>query len=115
MDSLDNLPEAKTVLSPKEEASLARLFQDEPSGAPSAEGPPGPPSAWQVWTRWSICAAGVTWTVEVETTQWLSAPIPLKVDIDVCEGSWAVKKDWSKITLTEKTEPVKLEDVIEWE
>ena len=40
MDSLDNLPEAKTVLSPKEEASLARLFQDEPSGAP-----PAPPSS----------------------------------------------------------------------
>tara|TARA_B000000460_G_scaffold166584_1_gene118325 strand:- start:286 stop:1287 length:1002 start_codon:yes stop_codon:yes gene_type:complete len=43
-----------------------------------------------------------------------SLDIPLKVDIDVCEGSWAVKKDWSKITLTEKPEPVTLEDAIDW-
>ena len=42
-----------------------------------------------------------------------SLEIPLKVDIDVCEGSWAVKKDWSKISLTQKPEPVKLEDIID--
>ena len=44
-----------------------------------------------------------------------SLNIPLKVDIDVCEGSWAVKKDWSKFTLTDTPEPVKLEDVIDWD
>ena len=37
MDSLDDLPVAKTVLSPKEEASLQRLFRGESS-------PPPPPS-----------------------------------------------------------------------
>ena len=30
MDSLDDLPVAQTVLSPKEEASLKRLFQEGP-------------------------------------------------------------------------------------
>ena len=36
MDSLDNLPVAQTVLSPKEKASLQRLFQD---GSPSLQDP----------------------------------------------------------------------------
>ncbi len=36
MDSLDDLPEAQTVLSPKEKASLSRLFQDGSSSSPSA-------------------------------------------------------------------------------
>jgi len=31
MDSLDDLPVAKTVLTPKEEASIERLFQDASS------------------------------------------------------------------------------------
>ncbi len=36
MDSLDDLPVAQTVLSPKEEASLQRLFQDGSSVSPNA-------------------------------------------------------------------------------
>ena len=43
-----------------------------------------------------------------------SLDIPLKVDIDVCQGSWAVKKDWSKLSLTEKPIPVTLEEAIDW-
>ena len=43
-----------------------------------------------------------------------SLDIPLKVDIDVCEGSWAVKKDWYKLYLTVKPEPVTLEEAIDW-
>ena len=34
MDSLDDLPVAKTVLTPKEEASIARLFQDASPAQP---------------------------------------------------------------------------------
>ena len=43
-----------------------------------------------------------------------SLEIPLKVDIDVCDGSWAVKKDWSKIQLTETPKAVTLEESIDW-
>ena len=43
-----------------------------------------------------------------------SLNIPLKVDIDVCEGSWAVKKDWSKASLTPKPVCVTLEESIDW-
>ena len=34
MDSLDDLPVAKTVLTPKEEASIQRLFQAAPPSQP---------------------------------------------------------------------------------
>ena len=34
MDSLDDLPVAKTVLTPKEEASIERLFQDASPSQP---------------------------------------------------------------------------------
>ena len=44
-----------------------------------------------------------------------SLGIPLKVDIDVCQGSWADKKDWSKIDLTQKAVPVTLEESIDWD
>jgi hypothetical protein len=40
MDSLDDLPVAPTVLNPKEEASLQRLFQDGTSARPDS-----PPSS----------------------------------------------------------------------
>ena len=43
-----------------------------------------------------------------------SLNIPLKVDIDVCEGSWAVKKDWSKLTLTPEPVYATLESSIDW-
>jgi len=36
MDSLDDLPVAPTVLTPKEEATMKRLFQDRTSTAPSS-------------------------------------------------------------------------------
>ena len=39
MDSLDDLPVTQTVLSPKEEASLHRLFQDGSSVSPNATPP----------------------------------------------------------------------------
>ena len=39
MDSLDDLPVAPTVLSPKEEASLQRLFQDGSSVSLNASSP----------------------------------------------------------------------------
>ncbi len=44
-----------------------------------------------------------------------SLNIPLKVDIDVCQGSWADKKDWSKITLPKKSACVTLEEAIDWD
>ena len=43
-----------------------------------------------------------------------SLDIPLKVDIDVCEGSWAVKKDWLKSSLTNEPVSVTLEECIDW-
>ena len=43
-----------------------------------------------------------------------SLNIPLKVDIDVCEGSWAVKNDWSKSVLTSEPKTVTLEEAIDW-
>jgi DNA polymerase I-like protein with 3'-5' exonuclease and polymerase domains len=43
-----------------------------------------------------------------------SLNIPLKVDIDVCDGSWAVKKDWSKLTLTQEPVCATLESSIDW-
>ena len=36
MDSLDDLPVAETVLTPKEEASLQRLFQDDSHSQPAS-------------------------------------------------------------------------------
>lgn len=39
MDSLDNLPVTPTVLTPKEAASMKRLFQDSTSTAPPAASP----------------------------------------------------------------------------
>lgn len=36
MDSLDDLPVAPTVLTPKEEASMQRLFQDSTSALPNS-------------------------------------------------------------------------------
>jgi len=44
-----------------------------------------------------------------------SLGIPLKVDIDVCQGSWAVKTDWSKMHLTPKLPSVTLEEAIDWD
>ena len=43
-----------------------------------------------------------------------SLGIPLKVDIDVCQGSWAVKQDWSKVDLTKELVSATLEDAIDW-
>ena len=43
-----------------------------------------------------------------------SLNIPLKVDIDVCQGSWADKKDWSKLDLTQVSVSATLEESIDW-
>ena len=43
-----------------------------------------------------------------------SLDIPLKVDIDVCQGSWADKKDWSKLNLTQESVSDTLEEAIDW-
>ena len=43
-----------------------------------------------------------------------SLDIPLKVDIDVCQGSWAVKTDWAKMNLTQAPVYATLEECIDW-
>ncbi len=43
-----------------------------------------------------------------------SLAIPLKVDIDICQGSWADKKDWFKTALPKKPVYVTLEEAIDW-
>jgi len=43
-----------------------------------------------------------------------SLNIPLKIDIDVCQGSWADKKDWSKLYLTQEPVYDTLEEAIDW-
>ena len=43
-----------------------------------------------------------------------SLNIPLKVDIDVCQGSWADKKDWSKLDLTQASVSDIIEEYIDW-
>ena len=42
-----------------------------------------------------------------------SLDIPLKVDIDVCDGSWAVKSEWAKWSLPEVKCDI-IEDYIDW-
>ena len=43
-----------------------------------------------------------------------SLDIPLKVDIDVCDGSWATKTDWAKWQLPEQKCDI-IEEYIDWE
>ena len=43
-----------------------------------------------------------------------SLDIPLKVDIDVCDGSWATKAEWAKWKLPEVKCDI-IEDYIDWE
>ena len=43
-----------------------------------------------------------------------SLDIPLKVDIDVCDGSWATKSDWAKWSLPKLKCDI-IEDYIDWD
>jgi len=43
-----------------------------------------------------------------------SLDIPLKVDIDVCEGSWAVKSEWNKWSVPEVKCDI-IEEYIDWD